>query len=82
MKKEYKSTVKRLADYFEESRDVWKARTQKYQKEKRALLIQIRDLRRSKENWKTKSKELKIQIDESKKKLQIIQEIKQLIAPL
>jgi hypothetical protein len=53
MKKEYKSSVVRLVVFFESSRNAWKKRCLKYQTEKRELQIQIRDLRRSKELWKT-----------------------------
>lgn len=58
MKKEYRSSLKRLAAYFESSRDKWKARCLVYQQEKRALQIQVRDLKRSLDNWKTKYKNL------------------------
>ena len=63
MKKEYKSTVPRLVEFFETSRDLWKERSLKYQKEKRALQIQIRDLYRSKEKWKSECTQLKIEIN-------------------
>lgn len=52
MKKEYKSSLQRLVKCFELSRDKYKVRSSKYQKEKRELKIQIRDAERSKEKWK------------------------------
>lgn len=82
MEKQYKSTAKRLVVFFERSRTVWKGRALQYQAEKRALQIKIRDLKKSKENWKTRTKKLESQIEESKKKQQKIEEIKHLIANL
>lgn len=58
MKKEYRTDLKRLASYFESSRDKWKSRSPTYQAEKRALQTQVRDLRRSVEHWKNKCKAL------------------------
>jgi len=82
MEKEYKSTAKRLAVFFEKSRDLWKNRSQGYQADKRNLQIQIRDLKRSKEKWKTKFKKSEERLAELKKKNQKIEEIKKLIAGL
>ena len=64
MKKVYKSSAKRLADFFESSRDKWKLRSHKNQTEKRKLENEIRDLRRSVSYWKNKYME-----SESKKKV-------------
>lgn len=74
MKKDFKTTTKRLAQYFETSRDSWKARSLKYQAEKRELLIQKRDVERSKEKWKEECIQLKIELSEIKKKYQKIKE--------
>ena len=82
MEKEYKSTAKRLAVFFEKSRDLWRNRSQGYQADKRNLQIQIRDLKRSKEKWKTKFKKSEERLTELKKKNQKIEEIKKLIAGL
>ncbi len=60
MEKEYKSSIVRLVDFFESSRNHWKERSLKYQKEKRELLIQIRDITRSKEKWKAECLELRL----------------------
>jgi hypothetical protein len=61
MKKEYKSTPIRLVEFFETSRDKWKERSLKYQKEKRALQIQVRDISRSKGKWKDECSRLRIE---------------------
>jgi len=66
MKKEYKSSLVRLAAFFESSRNAWKKRCLKYQIEKRELLIQIRDIKRSKDAWKAECINLRIEIGELK----------------
>ncbi len=58
MKKPYRTNLKRLVSFFESSRDKWKSRSHTYQSEKRALQIQVRDLKRSVEHWKNKYKKL------------------------
>lgn len=73
MKKNYKCSETRLAEYFEISRDKWKARSIKYQNEKRILINEIRDLRRSKDKWKNECKQLSdelgvLKMDEKKTK--------------
>ncbi|NET36244.1 MAG: hypothetical protein F6K19_30170 [Cyanothece sp. SIO1E1] len=66
MKKEYRTDLKRLASYFESSRDKWKGRSHIYQSEKRALQTQVRDLRRSVEHWKNKCKALEQELSKKK----------------
>ena len=44
---QYKSSEKRLAKWFEESRDSWKEKAMLRQKELRALEVKIRDLENS-----------------------------------
>jgi len=80
MKQNLKTSPKRLVQYFETSRDSWKARSLKYQSEKRELLIQKRDLERSKEKWKGECIQLRAELDELKKKHQKVKELAQLIA--
>jgi len=75
MKTDYKSTQKRLVTFFKTSRDKWKERSLIYQEQKRELLIQIRDLERSKEKWKTECLELKAELKELKKKNEKIKEL-------
>ena len=56
MKKDYKSTSIRLANYFEDSRDKWKERSLKYQKEKREYLKTIKELQKTIDEFKLKLK--------------------------
>jgi len=69
-KKKYKSSDKVLADYFEGSRDKWRGRSVKYQKKADYLEIKVRDLEKSRTEWKAKAKD-------SQKKLKEIQAKKQ-----
>lgn len=59
MQKQYESSSKQLAAYFESSRDKWKKRSSNVQKEKRRLLVEIRDIRKSRDKWKAAYYELK-----------------------
>ena len=69
----YCSSPERLASWFKESRDNWKKRQLRSQKELRKANIKIRDLVKSRENWKAKAKKYQGQIkqlEEEKKLLQ------------
>ena len=76
---EYKSSLKRLVQYFEESRNKWKKRSSLYQKDKRELLIKVRDLERSKNKWKVECLMLRSEIKIIKKKKKKIQELYSII---
>lgn len=67
MKKTYRSSDKRLRKYFEKSRDSWKARSLRYQSEKRNISFKLRDTERSKEKWKNECAKLKEELIELKK---------------
>ena len=56
---QYKSSEKRLAKWFGESRDSWKEKALLRQKELRALEVKIRDLENSRGKWKDGLKKLK-----------------------
>jgi len=68
MKQEYKCSENRLVEYFETSRNKWKKRSNKYQMEKKKLLTEIRDLRRSKNKWKDECLKLKSALKEFQSK--------------
>lgn len=68
MDKEYKCSPKRLVKYFEFSRDRFKERCTIYQKEKRELKIQFRDMKRSKEKWKRECLQLRNEVSQLKDK--------------
>lgn len=50
----YKSPKHKLVRFFERHRDRWRERAHKYRKQMRALSITVRDLRKSREDWKEK----------------------------
>ncbi len=54
--KVHKCTPRRLARFFENSRDKWKERAAKYYKKIRALQIKVRDLKHSRDYWKERAK--------------------------
>jgi len=53
----FKSSDNRLVNFFESSRDKWKQKAINRHKKIRALEVKVRDLKKSRENWKNKSKE-------------------------
>ncbi len=71
MIEEYSSSPERLANWFLGSRNKWKERALKKQKELRKAGIKIRDVEKSREEWKNKAKEYKKRIKklEDEKKL-------------
>jgi len=57
--KVYKSPIKKLARYFEKSRDQWKT---KYGKAKKTIVYlnnRVRSLEKSRDNWKSQAQEAK-----------------------
>ncbi len=58
----YKSTPKRLARFFETSRDGWKEKALERQEKLRSADIKVRDLTKSRDKWKQEAKEAKEQV--------------------
>jgi histidinol-phosphate/aromatic aminotransferase/cobyric acid decarboxylase-like protein len=56
--KTYKSPLRKLVQFFEKSRDQWKAKCLEAKATAKGLKHRIRYLEQSKEEWKTKAKEL------------------------
>ena len=69
----YSSSPERLASWFWESRNKWKQKALTKQKELRKAGIKIRDLQKSREEWKTKAKECRVQIKELKEENKLLQ---------
>jgi len=70
---EYSSSPERLVSWFLESRNNWKQKAIFKQKELRKSGTKIRDLEKSREEWKAKAKKYQAQIkqlEEEKKLLQ------------
>ena len=66
--KNYKSSIHRLAHLFQKGRDLWKNRALKRQKTIKALLIKVRDLSKSRDNWKQQAKAAESELRQFKKK--------------
>ena len=72
--KTYKSPLKKLVKFFEQSRDKWKSKYFEKKKELKRAKNQINDLKQRKENWKdraitaeNKLKEISVDSSEVKK---------------
>jgi len=59
----YRSPKRVLARAFEESRDRWKEKYQSLQKRFKALLTDVRDLRRSRDRWRAKAEALEQEVN-------------------
>ena len=70
---EYCSSPEKLADWFLKSRNKWKKKIISKQKELRKAGIKIRDLQKSRENWKAKAKQYQAQIKELEEEKKLLQ---------
>ena len=60
--KQYRSPVKKLMRYFEQSRDKWKERSLEAKQRIKLLHTKVADLRASRERWKKESKQLRVEV--------------------
>jgi predicted nucleic acid-binding Zn-ribbon protein len=58
----YKTPLKKLVQFFKESRDNWKAKYKKIKKENKRLEHKVRTLLKSRKKWKKEALELRKQI--------------------
>jgi len=79
--KVYKSPVRKLAQFFEKSRDQWKAKCREAKETIKLLKNRIRFLEESRERWKSRAKELEAQVKqmearerESKEELETLEQ--------
>ena len=79
--KVYKSPVRKLARFFEKSRDQWKAKCRKAKMTIKQLKSRVRFLEESRERWKNRAQELKDQVKqkdvkerELKERLKVLEE--------
>jgi len=79
--KVYKSPVRKLAQFFEKSRDQWKAKCREAKATIKLLKNRIRFLEESRERWKSRAKELEAQVKqmearerESKEELETLEQ--------
>jgi hypothetical protein len=64
--KEYKSPVRKLAHFFEKSRDQWKAKCREAKRMIRLLKSRICFLEKSRDRWRQRAKEMKQKLTEAK----------------
>lgn len=69
----YSSSPERLASWFWESRNKWKQKALNKQKQLRKAGIKIRDLQKSREEWKTKTQECRAKIKELEEENKLLQ---------
>ncbi len=60
--KQYRSPIKKLAKFFEQSRDRWKARCLEAKGRIKLLHTKVADLQASRERWKEEAKRLRVEV--------------------
>jgi len=65
--KNYKSSIHRLVHIFKKGRDIWKNRALERQKTIKALMVKVRDLLKSRDNWKQRAKAAENELHQIKK---------------
>jgi septal ring factor EnvC (AmiA/AmiB activator) len=70
----YRSPRRVLVRFFEQSRDLWKAKYQALQERIKEFRTEVRDLRRSRDRWRTKAEALEQQIREIRAQTQHLAE--------
>jgi len=66
----YSSPARVLVQFFQRSRDLWKAKYKELQQRIKAFRTEIRDLRRSRDRWRAKAEALENTIQELRIKLE------------
>lgn len=67
---EYSSPARVLAQFFEKSRDGWKAKYKEVQEQIKAFRTERRDLHRSRDRWRAKAEALEEKIEKLRGKWQ------------
>ena len=71
--KTYKSPVRKLARFFEKSRDQWKAKHRRAKASVKRLKNRARFLDQSKEQWKSRVQELEMEVARLKAREQAVE---------
>ena len=72
--KVYKSPVRKLARFFEKSRDQWKAKCREAKATIKYLKNRVRFLEESRDRWKSRAQELEAQVKQMEVKEQELKE--------
>lgn len=71
--KEYLSSPRKLARFFERSRDIWKARCGEAKYRVKLLHTKVADLQKSRDRWKGETKQLRIEVRELQDEVERLQ---------
>jgi chromosome segregation ATPase len=71
--KTYKSPPRKLAQFFEKSRDQWKNKYREAKRLVKRLQNRVRFLEKSKDRWKSRVKELKVELARMKAREQALE---------
>ena len=55
---QYRSPIRKLTRFFEQSRDQWKEKCQDAKRENNSLKVRLSAMKKSRDRWKAKTKEL------------------------
>ena len=72
--KVYKSPVRKLAHFFEKSRDLWKAKYREAKATIKRLNNRVRFLEKSKEQWKGRVQALEAEVARAKKRERVLEQ--------
>ncbi len=67
--KQYRSPIKKLAQFFEKSRDKWKTKCLQAKQRIKSLHTKVADLRASRERWKKEAKQLRVEVAQLRSEL-------------
>ena len=76
IEKKYKSPLRKLVKFFEQSRDQWKEKYFQKKTQVKQLQNRVRYLERTKQEWKQKAKNLKAEVKPLEEKVSSIKKIK------
>lgn len=68
--KEYRSSVRKLAKFFEKSRDKWKQKCLAAKQRVKRLQTKVADLQKSRERWKKEARQLRCEVSELRAELE------------
>ena len=71
--KDYLSSPRKLARFFERSRDIWKARCGKAKYRVKLLHTKVADLQKSRQRWKGETKQLRAEVRELQDEVERLQ---------
>ncbi len=68
--KEYRSPIKKLVRFFEDSRDKWKEKCQEAKLRVKRLHTKVADLQTSRERWREEARQLRAEVAQLREELE------------